>query len=94
MEAASQEESIIDEVVVKLVVDELPQLARYLRSRRCHDCDEMAGALGMCRKEYTTREEGAGEGQANAPTRIGRCRYEESQVAQEPQQEYFRKIMG
>jgi hypothetical protein len=46
MEAASQEKGIIDEVVVKMVIDELPQLARYVRGRRGHASDETPVALG------------------------------------------------
>jgi hypothetical protein len=47
MEAASEEESIIDEVVVKVVIDELPQLARYVRGRRRHASEGTAVALAM-----------------------------------------------
>lgn len=47
MEAASQEESIIDEVVVQVVIDELPQLARYVRGRRRHTSVETAVVLDM-----------------------------------------------
>jgi hypothetical protein len=40
MQATSQEQRIPDKVIVEVVINELPQLAGYVRGRRCHDADQ------------------------------------------------------